>query len=76
MSPPSDQAGVNSELQSLSGSTYDLFVVQDNVNLINNAIINILEIVWLMDHVYKFKIIITNQEWKQTYSENLKRVQL
>lgn len=76
MSPPSDQAGVNSELQSLGGSTYDLFVVQDNVNLINNAIINILEIVWLMDHVYKFKIIITNQEWKQTYSENLKRVQL
>lgn len=76
MSPPSDQTGVNSELQSLGGSTYDLFVVQDNVNLINNAIINILEIVWLMDHVYKFKIIITNQEWKQTYSENLKRVQL
>lgn len=76
MSPPSDQAGVNSELQSLGGSTYDLFVVQDNVNLINNAIINILEIVWLMDHVYKFKIIITNQEWKQTDSENLKRVQL
>lgn len=76
MSPPSDQAGVNSELESLGGSTYDLFVVQDNVNLINNAIINILEIVWLMDHVYKFKIIITNQEWKQTYSENLKRVQL
>lgn len=76
MSPPSDQAGVNSELQSLCGSTYDLFVVHDNVNLINNAIINVLEIVWLMDHVYKFKIIITNQEWKQTYSENLKRVQL
>lgn len=76
MSPPSDQAGVNSELQSLGGSNYDLFLVQDNVNLSNNATINILEIVWLMDHVYKFKIIITNQEWKQTDSENLKRVQL
>lgn len=76
MSPPSDQAGVNSELQSLGGSYYDLFLVQDNVNLSNNATINILEIVWLMDHVYKFKIIITNQEWKQTDSENLKRVQL
>lgn len=76
MSPPSDQAGVNSELQSLGGSNYDLFLIQDNVNLSNNATINILEIVWLMDHVYKFKIIITNQEWKQTDSENLKRVQL
>lgn len=76
MIPPSNQAGVNSELQSLGGSNYDLFVVQDNVNLRNNATINILEIVWLMDHVYKFKIIITNQEWKQTDSENLKRVQL
>lgn len=76
MSPPSDQAGVNSELQSLGGSNYDLFVVQDNVNLSNNATINILEIVWIMDHVYKFKIIIKNQEWKQTDSENLKRVQL
>lgn len=76
MSPPSDQAGVNSELQSLGGSNYDLFLVQDNVNLSNNATINILEIVWLMDHVYKFKIIITNQEWKQTDFENLKRVQL
>lgn len=76
MSPPSDQAGVNSELQSLGGSNYDLFFIQDNVNLSNNATINILEIVWLMDHVYKFKIIITNQEWKQTDSENLKRVQL
>lgn len=76
MSPPSDQAGVNSELQSLGESNYDLFLVQDNVNLSNNATINILEIVWLMDHVYKFKIIITNQEWKQTDSENLKRVQL
>lgn len=76
MIPPSNQAGVNSELQSLGGSNYDLFVVQDNVNLSNNATVNILEIVWLMDHVYKFKIIITNQEWKQTDSENLKRVQL
>lgn len=76
MSSPSDQAGVNSELQSLGGSNYDLCLVQDNVNLSNNATINILEIVWLMDHVYKFKIIITNQEWKQTDSENLKRVQL
>lgn len=76
MSPPNDQAGVNSELQSLGGSNYDLFFIQDNVNLSNNATINILEIVWLMDHVYKFKIIITNQEWKQTDSENLKRVQL
>lgn len=76
MIPPSNQAGVNGELQSLGGSNYDLFVVQDNVNLRNNATINILEIVWLMDHVYKFKIIITNQEWKQTDSENLKRVQL
>lgn len=76
MSPPSDQAGVNSELQSLGESNYDLFLVQDNVNLSNNATINILEIVCLMDHVYKFKIIITNQEWKQTDSENLKRVQL
>lgn len=76
MIPPSNQAGVNSELQSLGGSNYDLFVVQDNVDLRNNATINILEIVWLMDHVYKFKIIITNQEWKQTDSENLKRVQL
>lgn len=76
MIPPSNQAGVNSELQSLGGSNYDLFVVQDNVNLRNNATINILEIVWLMEHVYKFKIIITNQEWKQTDSENLKRVQL
>lgn len=76
MSPPSDHAGVNSELQSLGESNYDLFLVQDNVNLSNNATINILEIVWLMDHVYKFKIIITNQEWKQTDSENLKRVQL
>lgn len=76
MIPPSNQAGVNSELQSLGGRNYDLFVVQDNVNLRNNATINILEIVWLMDHVYKFKIIITNQEWKQTDSENLKRVQL
>lgn len=76
MIPPSNQAGVNSELQSLGGSNYDLFVVQDNVNLRNNATINILEIVWLMDHVYKFKKIITNQEWKQTDSENLKRVQL
>lgn len=76
MIPPSNQAGVNSELQSLGGSNYDLFVVQDNVNLRNNATINILEIVWLMDHAYKFKIIITNQEWKQTDSENLKRVQL
>lgn len=76
MIPPSNQAGVNSELQSLGGSNIDLFVVQDNVNLRNNATINILEIVWLMDHVYKFKKIITNQEWKQTDSENLKRVQL
>lgn len=63
-------------MQSLGGSNYDLFFIQDNVNLSNNATINILEIVWLMDHVYKFKIIITNQEWKQTDSENLKRVQL
>lgn len=52
-------------MQSLGGSNYDWFVVQDNVNLSNNATINILEIVWLKDHVYKFKIIITNQEWNK-----------